>query len=95
MPFKKHLNFPALWMLNKKQKQTFSPSKSEKERASKSLHCLSSLLGRSHHDVGTPSEYNIQNTHKTLFDMKILLHLWAAANELHMMQEAAWLKYFY
>lgn len=71
------------------------PSRSEKQRASKSLCCLSSLLGRSHHDVGTPSEYNVLKTHKTLFDKKILPCLRAASNELHMMQEAAWLKYFY
>lgn len=45
--------------------------------------------------MGTPSEYNVLKTHKTLFDMKILPRLQAAANELHMMQEAAWLKYFY
>lgn len=44
---------------------------------------------------GPPVSKNILKTHKTLFDMTILPRLRAAANELHMMQEAAWLKYFY
>lgn len=44
---------------------------------------------------GHPVSIMFLKTHKTLFDKKILPRLRAAANELHMMQEAAWLKYFY